>query len=82
MNSIFVGLIFNFCAGIAPTGELQLGYQSEGECIPRIESTENNPPEHGDPVVNGHTLSWQFLEGGAEVGVDGQLFVIMAFREA
>lgn len=81
MNGVFVGLIFNFCAGMTPTGDLQIGYQSKGECIVKIETNEDIPPDHG-AVVNSHTLSWHQLEGGAEVQVDDQVFVIMHFREA
>lgn len=81
MNGVFVGLIFNFCAGMTPTGDLDIGYQSEGECIVKIETNEDIPPDHG-PVVNGHTIGWRQLDGGAEIQIDDQFFVIMGFREA
>jgi hypothetical protein len=78
--SIFVGLIFGFCAGITDTGELQLGYQSDGKCIVKIEANVDTDG-HG-PVINQHTLNWEIVDDGAVITIDDQKFFVMKFREA
>lgn len=85
MNSVFIGLIFNFCASIAEYTDvdtLLFGYQTGGECHLQLELTGNNRDDPKSPVVNGHTITWQWLDGGVEVAIDGQRFVVLRFGAA
>lgn len=78
MTGGFVALIFGFCAGMTDTGSIQLGYQSNGECIVQLEADGD-----GDGVVvEGHTLGWEMLQGGAEVTIDDQKFVVVHLPRA
>jgi hypothetical protein len=81
-----VCLIYGFCAALAYGGEptIDFGYMSQDDFVPVLELTGDNPTE-GKTLPSddgGHTLTWQFLDGGAEVGIDGHKFVIMHFTAA
>lgn len=79
MTGAFVALIFGFCARIADNGAvINFGYQSMDDCVEVLDLTDSNP--HGDRlVINQHTINWEFLDGGAEIGIDEQRFVINKF---
>lgn len=84
MIGVFVGLVFGFCAGFSPDDAnqpLELGYMSEGECVGVIEMPGSNTDDT-EHVIGGHNIAWEQLDGGAEVSIDGQKFVIMRFATA
>lgn len=83
MTHGFIALIFNFCAAMSPPGEdagtIQLGYQSQGECVVRMIVGDS----HGDTVtINGHAVGVELLVGGAQVTIDGQGFALIETNEA
>lgn len=87
---IFVSLIFGFCVAIVPEYQdeehretMDFGYVAQDECVKVNSLIGDNPHgEEGTLEVQGHTINWEWLEGGAEVAIDGQKFVIMRFRKA
>lgn len=84
MDHGFVGLIWGFCAAISQPGEeapntIKLGYQSEGQCIVRMVVGDS----HGETItINEHAISVEILEGGAQVNIDEQGFVVIDAKEA
>lgn len=83
MTGAFVGLIFGFCAAISdsdPDDTIWLGYQSAGECVVEKDLVGNNTFEISE--YKGHGFLWEQLDGGAEIIIDGQSFVIVRFKTA
>lgn len=81
MSAVFVGLVFGMCAGIvdyAPQDTLLVGYKSADKCIPVFALTGDSYADQ-DVVSEGHTIHWRWLEGGCEVQIDDQWFVVMKF---
>jgi hypothetical protein len=84
MTGLFVGLMFGFCAAIAnnsPNDVVWLGYRSGEECVLVLELTGDNRGSDS-LVVQGHQINWEWLDGGVEIAIDEQKFVVMRFSAA
>lgn len=82
MTGTFVALIFGFCARVADNGNIiNFGYQSSEKCVEVLDLTDSNP-KSDQLVINQHQINWEWLEGGAEIGIDEQRFVLMKFGVA
>lgn len=79
--SVFVSLIFGFCAAISDNGhEVLFGYQSQGECavITELGAEDERP----NIVADGHTINWAIFDEGALIKIDDQTFTVMKFGSA
>lgn len=88
MIGAVVGLTMGFCAAMSDgtndrRGEstIFLGYKVGDQCEFKQELATDRSAEHPETWVE-HSWSWTQLDGGGEVCIDNQCFVIMAFRGA